>query len=186
MKTEMIVRIIAGVIGAALIVLSIIGARKSKRRILSVIGVAFLIFAVLSWVIPTSTYTSGKLSTKNIDPVGLVQIINSPISALITFALYGAVFAAIGGLYGVMDKTKALEKITNNAVKSFKGKENTFLVITLVLFVLLFAFLILSLILVLLFLKFKVLFFSFITYWTYFTFICFCSFICLYFTCNGI
>lgn len=105
-----------------------------KRNLLKVIGISFLIFAVLSWIIPVGTYSGGKLSTTGVDPIGLVDLINMPISAFVTFVLYGVVFAVIGGLYGVMDKTGALEKVTDKWVKSYKGKENKFLVLTVVLF----------------------------------------------------
>ena len=108
-----------------------------KRNLLKVIGISFLIFVILSWVIPVGTYTSGKLSTSGIEPVGLGDLFNKPISAVVTFALYGVVFAVIGGFYGVVEETGALEKVINKMSKKFEGKENKFLVLTIVLFILL-------------------------------------------------
>ena len=110
------------------------GREKVKRNLLKALGISFLIFAVLSWVIPVGTYTSGKLTTSNIAPIGLVDLINKPISAVVTFALYGVVFAVIGGFYGVVNKTGVLEKISEKMANSFKGKENKFLIITVILF----------------------------------------------------
>ena len=108
-----------------------------KRNLLKVIGISFLIFVILSWIIPVGTYTSGKLSTSGIEPVGLGDLFNKPISAVVTFALYGVVFAVIGGFYGVVEKTGALEKVVDKMSKKFEGKENKFLVLTIVLFILL-------------------------------------------------
>lgn len=105
-----------------------------KRNLLKVIGISFLIFVVLSWLIPVGTYSSGKLSTDGIDPVGLIDLFNAPIQSFITFVLYGVVFATIGGLYGVMEKTGALEKVTENMTGAFKGKEKGFLILTIILF----------------------------------------------------
>ena len=89
---------------------------------------------VLSWIIPVGTYTSGELTTNGIDPVGLIDLFNTPIQAFITFILYGVVFATIGGFYGVLEKTGALEKVTDSLGRVFKGKEKGFLVLTIILF----------------------------------------------------
>ena len=105
-----------------------------KRRLLKVIGISFLIFVILSWIVPVGTYSSGELTTKGIDPVGLIDLFNAPVQSFITFILYGVVFACIGGLYGVMEKTGALEKVTDKMTKAFKGKEKGFIVLTVILF----------------------------------------------------
>ncbi|MBR3198905.1 MAG: hypothetical protein IKG27_02690 [Bacilli bacterium] len=108
-----------------------------KRNILKVLGISFLIFVFLSWIVPVGTYSGGKLSTTGISPVGLGDLINTPVNAVLTFALYAVIFAVIGGLYGVMEKTGALEKLTDKWVNRFDGSETKFLVITMVLFVVL-------------------------------------------------
>ena len=108
-----------------------------KRKLLKVMGISFLIYVVLSWIIPVGTYSNGELTTNGIDPVGLIDLFNAPIQAFITFILYGVVFATIGGLYGVMERTGALEKVTDRMSHAFEGKERVFLVITVVLFTLL-------------------------------------------------
>ena len=59
-----------------------------KRNLLKAIGISFLIFVVLSWIIPVGTYSGGKLTTNGIDAVGLFDLINIPVSSLMTFVMY--------------------------------------------------------------------------------------------------
>lgn len=108
-----------------------------KRNLLKAIGISFLIFVVLSWIIPVGTYSNGELTTNGIDAVGVFDLFSIPISTLLTFALYVVVFAAIGGLYGVMEKTGALPAWTENITKKFAGKEKGFLIFTIIFFVIL-------------------------------------------------
>ncbi len=108
-----------------------------KRNLLKAIGISFLIFVVLSWIIPVGTYSNGELTTNGIDAVGVFDLFSIPISTLLTFALYIVVFAAIGGLYGVMEKTGALPAWIENITKKFAGKEKGFLIFTIIFFVIL-------------------------------------------------
>lgn len=108
-----------------------------KRNLLKAIGISFLIFVVLSWIIPVGTYSNGELTTNGIDAVGVFDLFSIPISTLLTFALYVVVFAAIGGLYGVMEKTGALPAWVENITKKFAGKEKGFLIFTIIFFVIL-------------------------------------------------
>lgn len=108
-----------------------------KRNLLKAIGISFLIFVVISWVIPVGTYADGKLTTNGIDAVGLFDLIGVPVNTFVTFALYVAVFACIGGLYGVMSKTGALGAWVEKIGNRFDGKETRFLVFTILLFVIL-------------------------------------------------
>lgn len=108
-----------------------------KRNLLKAIGISFLIFVVLSWIIPVGTYSDGKFTENGIDAVGLFDLVGVPVSTLLTFALYVAVFACIGGLYGVMEKTGALTTWVEKINKKFTGKEKRFLIFTILFFVIL-------------------------------------------------
>ena len=108
-----------------------------KRNLLKAIGISFLFFVVLSWIIPVGTYTGGKLKTSGVDAVGLFDLVGVPVDAFVTFALYVALFMVIGGLYGVMKKTGALDAWTEKVSNKYNGKEKKFLIITVILFVLL-------------------------------------------------
>ena len=108
-----------------------------KRNLLKAIGISFLIFVVLSWIIPVGTYSDGELTTNGIDAVGLFDLVGVPVSTILTFALYIVVFAVIGGLYGVMEKTGALTAWTDKITKKFEGKEKRFIIFTIIFFVIL-------------------------------------------------
>ena len=64
--------------------------KSSKYSLLKAIGIAFLIFAVLSWIIPAGTISSGTY-TKNTDgtiPVGLFGLFSNPLYSFGIFAQY--------------------------------------------------------------------------------------------------
>lgn len=105
-----------------------------KRKILKVLGISFLFFVVLSWIIPTGTYYNGSLTTNDVDPIGIIDIFTQPVNAFITFSLYGVVFAVIGGFYGVMEKTGALDKVTDWLNIRFEKRTKLFLAITVIFF----------------------------------------------------
>ena len=108
-----------------------------KRNLLKAIGISFLIFVVLSWIIPAGSYYSGKFTNNGIDALGIFDLFSVPVQTLITFTLYAVVFACIGGLYGVMKKTGALDEWVKRVSKRFSGKETRFLIFTILLFVIL-------------------------------------------------
>lgn len=108
-----------------------------KRNLLKAIGISFLIFVVLSWLIPVGTYTDGKLKTSGIDAVGIFDLFSIPVSTFLVFILYTITFAVIGGFYGVMKKTGALDRLVDKLAGKFEGKVNLFLVITVLFYVIL-------------------------------------------------
>lgn len=108
-----------------------------KRNLLKAIGISFLIFVVLSWLIPVGTYTDGELKTSGIDAVGIFDLFSIPVSTFLVFILYTITFAVIGGLYGVMGKTGALDKLTDKLARKFEKKTGLFLVITVLFYVIL-------------------------------------------------
>lgn len=103
-----------------------------KRNLLKAIGISFLIFVLLSWFIPIGTYYGGELKTDGIDAVGIFDLFSIPVSTFLVFILYTITFAVIGGFYGVMEKTGALDKIVQKLSTKFTGKEKRLLVITVI------------------------------------------------------
>ena len=114
--------------------------RSSKYSLLKAIGIAFLIFAVLSWIIPAGTISNGTY-TKNTDgtiPVGLFGLFSNPLYSFGIFAQYFLLLLSIGGLYGVLNKTGVYTKIVDNFGSSVeKHKKLWLIVITFLLVVIL-------------------------------------------------
>lgn len=102
-----------------------------KYNLLKVLGIAFAITLLLSWIISAGNYSSGAFtSLDSTMPVGLYDIVKMPAIAIATFVQYGVVFLAIGAFYGVLNKIGIFGKIVNDATKHWKKREKTFLLIT--------------------------------------------------------
>jgi uncharacterized ion transporter superfamily protein YfcC len=106
-----------------------------KYNLLTAIAVCFIIYVVLSWFIPTGAVTDSKYAGAGTNPVGLFGLVYYPGITSGTFLQFGLIILAIGALYGVMNKTGAYGTIVNNVVSKFKGKEKTFLVVTVALLI---------------------------------------------------
>lgn len=108
-----------------------------KDNILKVLGITFAVVVLLSWVIPAGTYSNGTFtSSESTLPIGLYDFVRVPVLTVATFIQYGLLILAIGGFYGVLNKTGVYSNIVNNLVKKFKNKK-LFLIITVISFALL-------------------------------------------------
>ena len=107
-----------------------------NNKLLKAIAIVFLVYVVLSWIIPGGTFSSGVLTESGTAPLGIGDIFIYPISTAITsiFVLIGLCILLIGGLYGVMNKTGVYKNIVEGITSKFKGKEKTFLVISILMF----------------------------------------------------
>ena len=107
-----------------------------KNSIFKAIIVAFLVYVVASWIIPGGVIQNGAYVKGDISPVGLADIFIYPLSTLSTsiFVMVALVVLLIGALYGVLNRTGAYSKLIENIAKKFKGKEKSFLVISVILF----------------------------------------------------
>ena len=108
--------------------------KNNKYELLKVLGISFLIFAVLTWIIPTGSYNGKTFTGGKTDPVGLYGLFLDPLYSFGIFVQYMVVFLAIGGLYGVLNKTGAYSKMVEGIAKSFEKRKKIFLVISIVLF----------------------------------------------------
>ncbi|MDD2435328.1 MAG: hypothetical protein PHO63_03640 [Bacilli bacterium] len=100
-----------------------------KHNLLKTIGIVFLIFVVLSWIIPISSFSSNQLVKGSIDPIGLLDLIYYPMISIATFIQYGILILVIGGFYGVINKTGVYSKLVNYFIEKTKNNEKQFLVI---------------------------------------------------------
>lgn len=110
-----------------------------KKSLFKALTIVFLVYVVLTWVIPTGYYSSGSYVKGDITPIGLFDVIRYPIITLTSsvFILTALIILSIGGFYGVLNKTGAYQNLVEKIVKKFKNKEKTFLIITTLLFVIL-------------------------------------------------
>lgn len=110
-----------------------------KKSLFKALAIVFLVYVVLTWIIPTGYYSSGTYVRGDITPIGLFDIIRYPIITLTSsvFILTAVVILLIGGFYGVLNKTGAYQNLIEKIVKKFKNKEKIFLIITTLLFVIL-------------------------------------------------
>lgn len=102
-----------------------------KNGVLKAIGVLFIIYIVLSWIIPVGYYNNGTFTTDTINPIGLFDIVKYPVISLTSsmFVLYAVCLLFIGGLYGVMKKTGIYSKLVDTVCIKMKGNEELFLII---------------------------------------------------------
>lgn len=111
-----------------------------KYSLLKVLGICFFVFIVLSFIIPTGTFSSGELTLGNTDPVGFFEWFSAPMNTLTTYGMYGIIFLLIGGLYGVLNKTGVYTKLVDDVKKKMEGKEKKFLTISIFVFAILASF----------------------------------------------
>ena len=88
-----------------------------KYDLLKVLGISLLVIVLMSWVIPAGYYSNGSFtSMETIAPIGLYDIVRMPAITIATFIQYGILFLAIGGFYGVLNKTGVYSKLVDNVV----------------------------------------------------------------------
>ena len=103
-----------------------------KHGLLKAIGIVFLVYVVLSWIIPGGTFSSGTFTKGTITPLGIGDLFLYPIATSIyqMFVLSALVVLSIGGLYGILNKTGVLSSMVERVVKRFKGHEKLFIGLT--------------------------------------------------------
>ena len=108
-----------------------------KNDLLKTIGICFLIFVLISWIIPVGTYSSGEYLSEGFSTIGFTDLFYYPIITFGTFIQYGILFLVLGGFYGVMNETGTYKKLISSITKKFKNKKKLFLVLTIIVLALL-------------------------------------------------
>ena len=101
-----------------------------KNDLLKTIGICFLVFIVLSFIVPTGSFATGEYVKGDFASVGITDLFYYPVITFGTFIQYGLLFLCIGGFYGVMNETGVYKKMVDAFTKKFKNKEKRFLVFT--------------------------------------------------------
>lgn len=107
---------------------------KKNYSLILGIAICFMLYVVLSWIIPTATISNGAVVAGTTNPIGLFGLVYYPGLTIGTFIQFGLIVLAIGGFYGVMSKTGVYSKIVNGLAEKCAGKEKIFLVIVIALF----------------------------------------------------
>ena len=103
----------------------------SKYGLLKTVGIAFLLFAILTWIIPAGMISNGTYteSTSGTVPVGILGLFVNPIYSFGVFVQYFTLLLSIGGLYGVLNKTGVYSKIVDSFGKNIKNHKALWLII---------------------------------------------------------
>lgn len=108
-----------------------------KNDLTKVIGISFLVFVVLSWIIPAGSFSSGVFTAGELSPIGIYDLVKIVLGIFGNYTIYGILFLLIGALYGVMNKTGVYSEMLNKIVVKLKGKEKNFLILSIVVFAIL-------------------------------------------------
>lgn len=108
-----------------------------KNDLFKTIGICFLVFVVLSFIIPTGSFSTGEYVKGDFSPVGLTDLFYYPVVTFGTFIQYGILFLVIGGFYGVMNETGVYSKLVKSLSKKFEKRKKLFLILTIIILALL-------------------------------------------------
>lgn len=106
-----------------------------KHSLFKMIGITIIVAVLLTWIFPI-TYYGYSLTEESRSQVGLFELFSY---GPIIFNYFGSVIfyvLAIGGFYGVLHQIDGYRNLLDKIVEKFKGKENIFLIIVMVLFAL--------------------------------------------------
>ena len=107
-----------------------------RHSLLKMIVICFIVAVILSWIIPTGSFSGTSYTAGETIPVGIINLFRLPVMTIQTFIQYFIVILAIGLFYGVVNKTEVYSGIVDGIAKKWKGKEKTLVVITSILFAL--------------------------------------------------
>ena len=104
-----------------------------KHNLLKVLGITILITVLLTWILPVTYYNYGIIEDAR-QRAGIFDVLSYTTVTISYFGNICLYILAIGGFYGVIQKIDAYRNLLDRIVKGFKGKENIFMIIIMVLF----------------------------------------------------
>ena len=93
-----------------------------KNSLLKTLIGFFIVFVLLSFIIPTGSYNESFVSG-NISIIGIFDIFKYPIYAFATLIQYGLIILLIGIFYGIISKTGVYYSLLDEITKKIKHKK---------------------------------------------------------------
>lgn len=105
-----------------------------KHNLFKVITITILLFVVLSWIIPTASYSAESgFATAARSQVGINELLTYFSTSVGYFGFIALFVLTVGGFYAVAELTGAYREVLDRLVKTVKGHENLFLATIMVL-----------------------------------------------------
>lgn len=105
-----------------------------KYNVLKVVGISFLLVTLLTWIIPSGSYSTGAYEASGTLPFGIFDLTRIPLIAVTNLLQYALIILVIGGFYGVLNKTGVYAPFALKVSKKYKGKENRLLIVSILVF----------------------------------------------------
>lgn len=109
-----------------------------KYNLMKIVIVTIFVTMLLTWLIPASSF-NGSIAPGERLTLGIWTLASYPIGSLsylgVTsyFGYVGLFVLAVGGFYGILNRTGVYKNVLDFFIKIFKGKEKWFLVSTIIL-----------------------------------------------------
>lgn len=104
-----------------------------KNNLFKILMICLFSYVLLTWLIPTGSYSDGTFALGSRVPLGLFDLFREPLKLIANFIHYAMIILAIGGFYSVLNRTGVYSKMIDSITKKFKGLENLYLGITIAL-----------------------------------------------------
>ena len=105
-----------------------------KHNAFKVVGITILVVLLLTWILPSTSYSYGQLASDGTrSQVGLFDLFSYPTESLTYFGNIVLYLLAIGGFYGILHKIGAYRSILDRIASKAAGKERIILSIIMVL-----------------------------------------------------
>ena len=103
--------------------------QKNDHSLIKVLIISILIAVVLTWIIPSGTFSGATLTATTRTRTGINELFLSAFYGANYYLVQLVFLVAIGIFYGVVSKTKGYNAMVNKVAKMWKGKEKLFVLV---------------------------------------------------------
>ena len=101
-----------------------------KHDLFKILGLVIALCVLLSWIIPSGSYSSQKFVIGNITRIGLFDLGQYLLLGIYYFAIIITFLLILGGLYSVLASIPGYQALVKKISKKIEGKEIAFVLIT--------------------------------------------------------